>query len=175
MILKGKSGNPVESNAAGELFVVTESPLTKASRLGKAYSWDSGTRDIDANDTILFVKNLNDDPLFLDRIIINGSNAICEYDLGVGSTTTTPSGTAAAESNLSPKNTGAADVTALYDETAVATATISLRFWTVIAGTGALPVDSSLDGYILEKNTYVQVNQVTESTSGSVIIIGHYE
>jgi|TARA_R100001530_G_scaffold125327_1_gene93811 hypothetical protein len=175
MQLQGKSGNRVESNDAGELFVVTESPLVKASRQGKAYSWDSGTRDIDANDTILFVKNLNDAPLFLDQIVINGSNVICEYDLGVGAATTTPSGTAAAESNLSPKNTGAADVTALYDETAVATATVSLRFWTTVAGTAALPIIESLDGYILEKNTYVQVNQVTESTSGSVIIIGHYE
>ena len=32
-----------------------------------------------------------------------------------------------------------------------------------------------LSGIIINKNHYIQINQVTESTSGSVVVFGHYE
>lgn len=173
MILQGRNGTPVEVNDEFELVTrsVNESELEHASSLGKAYSWDSGERDIDAGDTMLFVKNTGDEPLILDRVIIGGSNVVCTWEFYIGAATTTPSGTAAAETNL---NEIFASTTApaihLYDETAVAAGSIVNRHKTAVGVTSHM----DLDGIILGKNHYLQCDQLTESTAGSIILIGHF-
>ena len=151
---------------------IVETELEHASAKGTAYSWDSAELDIDAGDTMLFVKNLGSTQLILDRLIVNGSNVICTWDINIGSLTTTPSGTAVTGVNLNRIFASAlADVTSLSDETAVADGDTVARIKTPVSDT----VVGNLDGLILGKNHYLQVNQETESTSGSVILIGHFE
>ena len=146
-------------------------------RKGTAWTVDSATIDIDATDTMLFVKNTGAKIVYLDWAIINGSNAICEWTLGLGSATTTPAGgTVLAFINANHKfSSDTPDAVSRSDETAVATATTSLRFWTTIAGTAALPLVHNLEGFILGQNHYAQFTQVTESTSGSVTLGLHTE
>jgi hypothetical protein len=58
------------------------------------------------------------------------------------------------------------------DETAVADATLMFQIATPLA------LDSReipMDGIILGKNHYIQINQETESTSGQVAVFAHFE
>ncbi len=172
---KGR-GYKSEVNAEQELVVraITEEEIEHASAtLGSAFSWDSTEKDIDTGDTMLFVKNTGDVPLVLDRATINGSNVVCTWTLLIGSATTTPAGGAAVEGvNLNQTfSAQSADATARSDETAVADGTIIDRIKTPINNT----VEVNLHGVILGKGHYIQVNQITESTSGSVILFGHFE
>jgi len=57
---------------------------------GIAYVWRSGELDIDAGDTMLFLKNLSADDLIVDRVILNGGNVICNWELAMGNATTAP-------------------------------------------------------------------------------------
>ena len=127
---KGR-GWKAEVNGENELVVraITEAEIEHASITGKAYAWDSTELDIDAGDTMLFVKNMNE--IF---------------------------------------STSVAEAVAFSDETAVADATVLTRIKTPVDG--RLSID--LTGVILGKNHYIQINQETESTSGSVILCGHY-
>ena len=147
---------------------VTEEHIIQAAYKGDAYSWVSATGDIDTGDTRLYVRNNSPTPLILDRLTVNGSNVICEWTILKGEASTTPSGTAVTGVSL---YTGAdADATAFDDETAVADGSIIDRVWTPITNT----IQHSLKGIILRKNQYIQINQITESTTGSVTLFGHY-
>lgn len=176
MIEDGKGrGFQAEVNAEQELVVrsINETELEHASgKLGTAYSWDSGERNIDAGDTMLFVKNLSPVPLILDRIIINGSNVICTWDINIGANTTTPSGSAVTGVNINETfSSRIADAISFFDETAIADGATIFRYKTPVANT----IVANLDGVILGKNHYIQINQETASSSGSVIVVGHFE
>ena len=60
---------------------------------------------------------------------------------------------------------------ATSDETLVADGDVISRVKTPIDNT----VPLNLDGIILGKNHYIQVNQITTSDSGSVILFAHFE
>lgn len=172
---KGR-GYKSEVNAEQQLVVraIGEEEIEHASAiLGSAYSWDSTELDIDTGDTMLFVKNTSDVPLVLDRAILNGSNVICTWTLLLGSLTTTPAGGAVVTGvNLNRGfATQLADAVSRSDETAVADGDIIGRVKTPVTNT----IQLNLHGVILGKGHYIQVNQITESTSGSVILIGHFE
>lgn len=168
------SNQSAEVNSAGELLTKarTQAGIIRASELGNAYSWDSTELDIDAGDTMLFVQNTSDIPLILDSLIINGSNVICTWDINTGTDTTTAAGTTVAAANLNTAfTTVLANATAFSDETAVADGTTVARVKTIISGHHV----HDLTGLVLAKNHYIQINQETESTSGSVILIAHYQ
>ena len=170
---KGR-GTLAEVNDQQQLVTraIGESEIEHASAEGNAYSWDSLELDIDIGDTMLFVKNLSDTPLILDRLVFNGSNVICTWDINCGTASTTPVGTAVVGVNLNTSfATKLADATAFSDETAVADGTTIDRVKTAVSGHHI----HDLPGVILGKNHYLQVNQETESTAGSVILHGHYE
>lgn len=170
----GNTGNEANVNAEKELEVrsINESELEHASaKNGLGYSWDSGERDIDAGDTMLFVKNTSNTPLILDRAYVNGSNVICTWEVYIGAATTTPSGTSVTGVNINEIFASQiAEADAYYDETAVADGSIVTRVKTAISETKEV----CLDGVILGKNHYIQFNQETESTSGSIVLVGHY-
>ena len=150
----------------------TEAKLATAIAEGNAYSWDSTEKDIDVGDTMLFVKNTSTSNLIIDFAVINGSNVICTWDIGIGTATTTPSGTAVTGVNQNTDYaSSSASVTALSDETAVADASVIRRVKTPVTNT----VIVDLGGVEIGTNHYIQVNQETESTSGSVILVWHYE
>lgn len=174
---KGR-GFTAEVNAENELVVraIAEPEIVHASGvLGRAYSWDSGRIDIDANDTMLFLKNTGSVPLVLDRCIIGGHDAIATWDIGLGAAITTPAGgTLVSAVNLNPSfSSDAPDSIARSDETAVADAPVVLRIYTAISESKVV----DLSGIILAQNTYIQVNQEVESAGATpfVIIIGHFE
>ena len=163
-----------EVNSENELVVraITEQEIEHASaKLGSAYAWDSTELDIDAGDTMLYVRNDSDTPLICDSLIVNGSNVICTWDIGIGSATTTPTGTTVTGANLNTASGNTAESTAYSDETAVADATVIARIKTGVSGHHV----HDLTGVVIGKNHYIQINQETESTSGSVVLTGHFE
>ena len=167
------SGKKAQVNDENELVTrsITESEIEHASASGKAYIWDSTEKDIDAGDTMLFVQNTSETPLILDVATINGSNVICTWTMHTGADITTPSGTTVSGVNMNPKfRSVPADAIGYADETAVADGDIVCRVKTAISTTQNV----DLGGFILERNHYVQFTQVTESTSGSVILRAHY-
>lgn len=176
-VVKGVSKNGTEtqikSTQNGELEVraIIESELEHASARGDAYAWRSENSDIDAGDTRLFIKNTSDKFLVFSYAIFTPANVVCTYDIGIGAETTTPAGTSVSASNLNGTINVNESYIAYDDETAVADATAIVSF--------AVPTTDSrrieLDGYILGKNQYLQINQETESTSGRVTVFGHFE
>lgn len=171
---KGR-GNKAEVNAEQELVTraIQESELEHASVAGAAYSWYSGARDIDTGDTMLFVRNDGDTLLILDRLDVIGSNVACTWTIHLGSLTTTATGTEVVGVNLNVTFAAlAADATAAFDEEAVVDGT-EVRTFHTAATVQATPIP--MVGFILGKGHYIQINQETESTSGSVALIGHFE
>ena len=173
VIYGGASGKPADVNEENELLVraITETELEHSSaKNGQAYSWVSLDSDIDAGDTRLFIKNNNSTPLVLDRITILPSNVACDWSINIGKETTTPTGVSLTGVNLSQSG-NIAEATAYDDETAVADG--SPIDWVHSETTAT--IQHNLDGVILRKGHYLQINQETESTSGRVVVIGHFE
>ncbi len=168
-------GKAAMVNDEGQLVTrsIIETELEHASVQGNAYSWDSLELDIAAGGTMLFVRNDSDTLLVLDFLIINGSDVICTWDVGLGEETTTPAGgTEVIGVNLNRVfSSKRAAATSRSDETAVADADVIARIKTPISGHHI----HRLDGVILGKNHYIQINQETESVSGSVGLVAHYE
>jgi hypothetical protein len=176
-VVKGvsQSGTETQIKATqdGELEVraIVETELEHASANGRAYAWRSNDGDIDAGDTLLFVKNTSDKFLIFSYAVFTPANVVCDYDIGIGAATTTPAGNAILATNLNGTVSVAESYLAYDDETAVADATPILSVTT--STTDTLRVE--LDGFILGKNQYLQINQETESTSGRVTLFGHFE
>lgn len=173
MLIQGNSGNiaDVDDDNKALTRAVTESELQAASKKGDAYSWYAATVDIDAGDTFLFVKNTGNRVLVLDRLLLSGSNVICNWFIHLGSATTTPTGTAVTGRALNRAYSDDTESVAFNDETAVADGDLVKDVWTPVTNT----VKVDMDGFRLPSGHYIQINQETESTSGSVTLIGHYE
>jgi hypothetical protein len=178
MGIKGLNTNGADSaikaTLDGELQVraIGESELEHASANGRAFCWVSANTDIDAGDTRLFIKNTSDKFLVLSRAIFNPANVVCNWHIGIGADTTTPTGTSITATNMNQQFTNASeDYLAYDDETAVADATLMFPVTTNTTDSQEIP----LDGVILGKNHYIQINQETESTSGQVAVFGHFE
>jgi len=170
---KGR-GFQAEVNDEQELVVrsIVESEIEHASAEGNAFTWNSNILDIDAGDTMLFVKNEGDIPLVLDRLIINGTNVICTWDLNIGSLTTPPTGTVVPSVNLNRSFASkVAPATAVSDELDIADGD---TFDSVKTLTDVHHIHP-LNGVILGRNQYIQINQETEATSGSLVLYGHFE
>ncbi len=151
---------------------ITKNEIEHASVDGCAYVWNSLNTDIDVGDTRLFLKNTSDKVLSLTRMVASPSNVVCRWAISIGAATTTPSGTLVTAINMNERfSTTTFDYLAYDDETAVATATE--MFAVVTSTVESKEVD--LTGIILGKNMYIQVNQLTTSTSGQVSIFGHID
>jgi hypothetical protein len=176
-VVKGVSKNGTETQIKatqdGELEVraIVETELEHASANGRAYSWRSSNSDIDAGDTRLFVQNTSDKFLIFSYVVGNPANVVCDYDIAIGSATTTPTGTPVVATNLNGTIAVSEGYVAYDDETAVATG--DARKTITVPTTHS--IESPMDGFILGKNQYLQVTQITESTSGRITLFGHYE
>ncbi len=171
-INQGGNETQIKSTIDGELEVraIVESELEHASSRGDAYAWRSENSDIDAGDTRLFIKNTSDKFLIFSYAIFTPANVVCTYDIGIGNDTTTPTGTSVTGTNLNGTVTIAESYVAYDDETAVADATPIVSVTTNTTESSRI----ELDGFILGKNQYLQINQETESTSGRVTVFGHF-
>ena len=172
---KGR-GFRAEVNDENELVVraITAKEIEHTSgTLGDAYTWYTGILNLDAGDTFLYLRNDNTSlPLIIDKIIFNGSNVICNWQVAIGAAVTAPAGTTVTGANLNEQlSSRAARATGLSDETAVAQGNIVFDVWTPITNTLIVPTD----GLILGTDNYLQIDQVTASTSGSVIVFGYFE
>jgi hypothetical protein len=163
----------IVATSDGELEVraIIETELEHASADGRAYAWRSANTDIDAGDTRLFIKNTSDKFLIFSYAVFEPSNVVCSYDIGIGSATTTATGTEITAINLNGTVTVAESYLAYDDETAVADALPIVSYTVNTTET----MRAELDGFILGKNQYLQINQETESTSGRVTVFGHFE
>ena len=176
-VVKGVSNSGTETQikatSDGELEVraIVETELEHASANGRAYAWRSNNGDIDAGDTLLLVKNTSDKFLILSYATFTPANVVCTYDIGIGAETTTPTGNAIVATNLNGIVSVSESYLAYDDETAIADATPIVSVTT--STTESYRVE--LDGFILGKNQYIQINQETESTSGRVTLFGHFE
>ena len=177
-IVKGVNSNgnetQIKATLDGELKVraIQESEIEHSSSTGGAFAFPSANTDIDAGDTRLFIKNTGDKYLILSYALFNPANVVCKYDIGLGSETTTPTGTVVTAINMNQSFSSTVESYLAYDdETAVADASIMMSATTNT--TESLRVE--LTGVILGKNQYVQINQETESTSGQVTVFGHFE
>ena len=170
------TGRKAEVNEENQLVVraINETELEHASgKLGTGFSWDSTELDIAANGTMLFVKNTGTTPLILDKAFINGDDtAPILWTVLTGNATTTPSGTVVNEVNLNKTfSTKNAEADAFANETAVADGDIIIRAKTLTDDMVIL----DLTGIVLGKGHYVQINQITESDTGSAVLFGHFE
>jgi hypothetical protein len=176
-VVKGVSNNGTETQIKatqdGELEVrsIVETELEHASANGRAYAWRSANTDIDAGDTRLFIKNTSDKFLILSYAVFEPANVVCSYDIGIGAETTTPTGTLITGTVINGTVIANESNIAYDDETAVADATPIVSY--TVNTTESLRAE--LDGFILGKNQYIQINQETESTSGRVTVFGHFE
>jgi len=173
-IADGRSGKTAEVNDQNQLVTraIAEPELEHASAEGNAWTWDSTELDLVAGETFLFVKNTDTRVLVLDRLVVNGSNVICTWDINLGNATDTPAGTTVPGVNTNTVFLSkTANVIAMSDETAVADGSTIDRIKTAVSGHHV----HDLTGVILGEGTYIQINQETESTSGSVILHAHFE
>jgi hypothetical protein len=174
-ISKRGTETQIKATEDGELQVraIAESELEHASAVGNSFCWTSADTDIDAGDTRLFIKNTGDKFLILTRALFVSSNVACKWSVGIGAETTTATGTAVTAINMNQQfSNQSASYVAFDDETAVADATMMFQVATPLA----LDIrEIPLDGIILGKNHYIQINQETESTSGQVSVFGHFD
>lgn len=164
---------PVDVTDEGQMIVraITESELEHASVQGNAYCWFAPTANIDVDDTLLFIKNLGDTPLIMDRMNLLGANVAGTVTIHLGKDTTTPTAINVTGTNLNPGFSNNADVHATADEDLVADGTTVEIIHVPVTVMLIWP----LTGIILPKGTYIQINQDTESTAGGVAVYGHFE
>jgi len=119
------SGKGMEVNDEGEgvVHAIVETEIVHASARGNAFCWFAPTINVDINDTLLFIKNLGDTPLLLDRMRIVGGNVASTYTIHLGKLTTTPTAINITGTNLNPRFSDNADVHATTDEDLVADGT----------------------------------------------------
>jgi hypothetical protein len=176
-VIKGLNRNnnegAIKSTLDGELQVraIVESELEHASARGDAYAWSTGNGAATAGDTKLLVKNTSDKFLVFSRIILNPGNVLARYELGIGEETTTPSGTTIAARNINGTVKLSESSEAYETETAIADAN---KILALTCGTASMEI-FDLDGFILGKNQYLQINVETSLTSGSVEVEAHFE
>jgi len=159
-------------NAILETNSSVKSSLLQHSFAGESFSWMSADTDIDVTDTRLAIRNLGEKYLIFSHMIINSSNVACKWSVRRGFDTDALVGTTITAFNLNgDQSTTTESVESVDDETSLATGTQFMAVGTPLAFDSR---EFSLDGVILGKNQYIQINQETESTSGQVTVFGYF-
>lgn len=177
MVLKVKHDGTdidVPGTRRGEPLVraIGQPQIEHESELGLAFSWTSLNTDIAAGSTRLIIRNTDSNFLVLTRISGMPANVSCQYDYGIGQSTTAFSGgTGITAKNLNEAfNTTTFDYDAMDGDTAIADADILGGLWVSTVASN----HESLSGVILGKNHFFQVNQETEATSGRITVKGFF-
>ncbi len=175
VIKDGGTGNTARVNAANQLLVraIVEPEIEDASEGGQAYTWTSGDLDIDAGDTMLLVKNTSDTNFHVTTIVLSGGNVATRYLVHFPSTDVTVAGTTVVGVNLNTGSANVAEATAASDETGNVFAQANVINDVSLLATTSFTLHT--EGILLAKNKSIAVDQVAESTAGSVTIVGHYE
>jgi len=167
------TGTKAQVNSEKQLVVaaITQKELEHESEEnGTGYNWCSDKIDVDANDTILLVKNTSDTPLHIECVKIDNGSLASEYNIHLPTTEVTPTGTTVTGTNVNTTSSNVADADAKSDETNNSQGNV-LR-------TVFLAADSSISeetpGLILGKNKSLAVDVVENTTESSVSIVGHF-
>lgn len=166
------TGNRAQVDSSNRLSVkaITEPELEQASEDGNAYIWISQNLDIDAADTLLLVKNTSDKDLHIHHITFSSGNVATRYEVHIVTADITPAGTTVTGFNMNTGSAKVADAISKSDETANTQGTVIYDI-TLLATTNLTLFTL---GIILAKNISIGVDQVTESTSGNITIVGHF-
>ena len=163
----------VPGTRRGEPLVraISQEQIEHESELGLAFEWPSADADIDTGDSILTLKNTSENFLVLTGITGIPANVAAIYTYYRGNSETALVGTAVVGVNI---NGAFASQTFKHevksDETALADATLTGGF----AVSTVESHEHSLAGHILGFNDFIQINQITECTSGRVVLKGFF-
>lgn len=166
------TGNRAQVNSANQLVVkaVAETLFESASENGQTYNWSSDLVDIDANDTVLLVKNTSDIALHIESISIANGSVASEYTVHLPTTEVTVTGTTVTGTNLNTASSNVADATAASDETNNTQGNVVFtRFMAVDTNEKITTA-----GLILGKNKSVAVDVVADTAESAVTIRAHY-
>ncbi len=170
---KGK-GNRAAVNTEQQLAVaaVTQSELEHESEEnGTAYNWSSDLVDIDANDTVLLVKNTSDTPLHIECIKIANGAIASEYTVHLPTAEVTLSGgTVVTGTNLNTASSNVADALSRSDEEGNTQGNVIATIWAAVDSNHSVETP----GLILGKNKSVGVDVVVDTAESACSIIGHY-
>jgi len=168
------TGNRAQVNKENQLVVkaTIQSELEHESEeSGSAYNWSSDLVNIDANDTVLLVKNTSDTALHIESIqVANGSTA-SEFTIHLPTTEVTVTGTTVTGTNLNTASSNVADVSAASDETNNTQGNVIKTIWLAVDR----HYEGRLDGLILGKNKSLAVDVVEATTEVAATIVGHFE
>lgn len=138
---------------------------------GISYNWSSDIVSVDANDTVLLVKNTSDTHLHIEYVeIANGSTA-SEYTVHLPTVEVTPAGTTVEGTNLNTASTNVADADAKSDETNNAQGIVISTRWLAVDRNVVIPTP----GLILAKNKSIGIDVVATVTETAATVVGHYE
>jgi len=137
---------------------------------GAGYNWCSDTVNIDANDTVLLVKNDSSTTLHIEYVDIDNGSLASEYTLHLPTTEVTVTGTIVTGSNINTGIPNVAEATAASDETNNTQGNVHRTVF--------LEADDGIrimtPGVILGKNKSIAVDVVENTTESSVSIVAHY-
>lgn len=164
----------VPGTARGEPLIraISQEQISHEIELGFGFTWVSDGTDIGAGATMLIVRNTSDRFLIMTELVGHPASALCEYSYFVGnSTTTLAGGSAVVPVNLNRTFSNTTfDHDAQTGETAVADGTLAGHLWVNTTNSH----HHNLHGLILGKNDFIQVNQITNPTSGAIQLTGFF-
>lgn len=167
------TGNKAQVNSENQLVVaaVTQKEIEHESEEnGAAYNWSTDLVNIDANDTVLLVKNTSDTPLHVECVKVSNGSTASEFTVHLPTTEVTVTGVTVTGTNLNTASSNVADASAASDETNNTQGNVLLTQW--------LAVDKGFTfetpGLILGKNKSLAIDVVEATTEVACTIIGHY-
>ena len=167
------SGNKAQVNAENQLVVaaiIAREIEHESQENGVAYNWSSDLVNIDANDTVLLVKNTSDAALHIECVkIANGSTA-SEFTVHLPTTEVTVTGVTVTGTNLNTSSSNVANATSASDETNNSQGNVLETIFLAVDSNNSFETP----GLILGKNKSVAVDVVEATTEVAVSIIGHY-
>ena len=112
------SGNKVEVNSDNELVVtsIKKRPIEYATAKGDAYCWYTSDYSFSSNDTVMLVKNLDSDILYMDRIVLSCTTTT-SFTIHIPGGIDKLSGSTTTDTNLQAGNTKSAKALGYYSET----------------------------------------------------------
>lgn len=166
------SGNRAKVSNTGllEVEAVTVTEFEHVSeKNGDSYIWSSDAVNIDANDTVLLVKNTSAISLHITKIRITTSTN-SEFTIHLPTTEVTVTGTSVTGVLINTTKAGAAASNAASDETNNTQGDV--------IGTAFLLANTTeeldFEGVIIAKNKSIAVDQVADAALAAVSIYGHY-
>ena len=152
-----------------EAVIITEFEAISEEN-GASFIWSSDAVNIDANDTVLLVKNTSATALHITQIRISTSTT-SEFTIHMPTTAVTVTGTTVTGVLINTTKTGAADASAASNETNNSQGNVIGTAFLLANTTDAL----DFEGVVLAKNKSIAVDQVADTALAAVSIYGYYK